>query len=198
MAQPFVEPVSIRRAAKPGETVTQDFVVNVVPNGSLVTTIVGGDSLIRLRHVQAFELVRQELTPDEIEQLPPHLRDKLTKAGAVEFLEVGRVGAGVPLAVRRGLHVSGEIEFGAPADHPPATVSATLVLEGWGGNRVEVPLLFVVGDVQVEFLVPQPIEAFRGQAVPLPVRVSMSAAAPPTDVTLESAEPWLDITPQTV
>lgn len=57
MPQLIVEPTSIRRSAKPGETVTQNFVVNYVPHGNLMATLSDGGSLIRLREFVANDYI---------------------------------------------------------------------------------------------------------------------------------------------
>jgi hypothetical protein len=197
MAQPFVEPTEIRRAAKPGETVKQDFVVNVVPSGHLVATISGGDGLIRLERFVAYRLDRHPMTEEEIQELPPSLREEARREGWVEFVEIAHANEGEPLPVFHGLHVRGDIAFVAPEGQSETSLSATLALEGWGKNRIEIPLLFVIGDVQVEFLV-NPINGYRGQEISLPVRVSMSPGSPDTQLTLKAFEPNFLIPSETV
>ena len=197
MAQLFVEPIAIRRAAKPGETVKQDFVVNVVPSGDLVATIVGGDGLIRLEAFVAYRLDRHAMTEEEIEELPPALRDEARRKGWIEYVEIARATDGEPLSVFPSLHVHGYIEFAAPQGQSETTINATLALDGWGKNRIEIPLLFVIGDVQVEFL-SDPIDGYQGQEVSLPVRVSLSSGSPSTQLTLKAFEPNFLIHSETV
>ncbi|MGF9814242.1 LGFP repeat-containing protein [Bacillus sp. BS98] len=193
MSIQIVEPSSIRRSANPGEIVTQDFVVNHIPNnGSLVATISGGGSYIRLRELVAFKSEQRWYTNDEINDLPPHLRANARKNGYQELVEVNRVGAGSPLLVWSGLHVTGVIEFAAPNTSELTSESAKLVLEGWGGDPVEVPLLFIIGNIQVEFLV-NPILAHRGQEVSLPVRVSLPNSAPTSEIILKAFKSWVTI-----
>lgn len=79
-------------------------------------------------------------------------------------MEVGRVDAGENLAVRPVLDVTGDIEFVADADVAPTSVTATLVIAASTGSRIEVPILFVIGELQVEFL-ENPVITLRGLEV---------------------------------
>ncbi len=75
MALTSLLPVSIRLSARPGATAHQDFVIKP-PNGVLTATIVGDGSLVRLSEFVAFDLVKEALSDDEFEQLPPALRNE--------------------------------------------------------------------------------------------------------------------------
>lgn len=197
MPQLIVEPTSIRRSAKPGETVTQNFVVNYVPHGNLMATLSDGGSLIRLREFVANDYIERDLTPEEIEALPPDLQEqaRLGLFRPSTIVEVGRVGSGEPLSVWPGLKVGGVVEFTAPSTASPTSVNATLVIEGWGGDGVEIPILFVIGDIQVEFL-QNPIECPRGESVEVPIRVSLAAGTPITEIKLSSLDSLISIESQ--
>ncbi|WP_199440107.1 LGFP repeat-containing protein [Umezawaea beigongshangensis] len=195
MAQFFVEPASITRAAEAGATLRRGFEVKFVPQGSLVASVSGGDSMIRLTDLIAYELQRKEWTDDELADLPPDLREQARQEGYTDKVEVGRVSAGEPLFVHPGLHVQGMLEFtaGVPG---PRSVTGTLVVES-SGERVDVPLVFVIGGVRVEFLV-DPVVGVRNDEVAVPVRVSLSGGAPTNDIVLGSADPWIDVPDHTV
>lgn len=195
MAQ-FVEPASITRAAIAGATLKQDFVVNVIPDGSLVATVSGGDSMIRLAYLAAYEVVQRSWTDDELLDLPPDLREAARQQGYEEKIEVGKVQAGESLAVRPGLFIQGVVEFAASVQGPQS-IAGTLIVQASPGDRAEVPLLFVIGSVRVEFLV-TPIVGVRFDDVPVPVRVTLSGGAPTNDIVLSSADPWIDIPSHTV
>jgi hypothetical protein len=191
----IVEPASMTRTASPGARLTQDFVVNVVPDGSLVATVSGGDSMIRLVDLIAYKLEQRSWTDEELAGLPPDARERARQEGYTERIEVGRVQAGQPLAVRSGLFVQGVIEF--TAVQGAQSVTGTLIVEGSPGERVEVPLLLVVGRVQVEFLV-APIVGVRGESVPVPVKVSLSGGAPTNEIAISSSDPGITISSHAV
>ncbi|WP_218014251.1 LGFP repeat-containing protein [Bacillus toyonensis] len=197
MVETIVEPSNIRRAANPGETVTQEFVVNVVPQGTLVATISGGGSYIRLKEFVAYQFQQRWYTEDEILDLPPPLRKNARQEGYKELVEVSRVEAGMPLIVSNNFHVKGVIEFVAPITSVSTSESATLIIEGWGGNRIEIPITFVIGDIQVEFLI-NPIVAHIGQEILLPVQVNLPTGCPTTEITINSFKPWVAIPPITL
>ncbi|MFY0762125.1 matrixin family metalloprotease [Metabacillus dongyingensis] len=187
-----IVPSSITRSANPGEMVSTTFFLKEVPNGILVATISGGDSLIRVREFWSLKTVHRWLTPEELESLPPDMREKLEREGHYEQVLNARVGEGEPLAVTSDLSVWGQIEFNAPATSGPKTVRAKLVV---GGE--EVPLLFLIGNIQVEFLVNE-IVVHAGQWIDLPIRVSLSAEHPTTEIILKSLQPWVSITSQSL
>jgi hypothetical protein len=69
---PDVEPTSIRLAAEPGETLTQDVVIaRVRQAATMLAYIENGDSVIRIKAVIAYRPVRKEYTEDELNELPP-------------------------------------------------------------------------------------------------------------------------------
>ena len=81
--------------------------------------------------------------------------------------------------------MKGAIEFIAPATAPPDAVNATLVLEGTNWQQpVEVPLLLVIGKIQVELL-SSPVVAHQGQEVSVPIRVTLPAATPAGQIMLD-------------
>jgi LGFP repeat len=192
VADPIVEPASIQRLAEAGETVAQDFIVNRPPNGTLVASISGDSSIIRLRELVAYKSERRQFTEEQIMELPPmppSIRQNARRNGYLEYSEFGRVGPGSPLTVWSGLLVKGDIDFIAPATAPPDAVDATLVLEGTNWQQsVKVPLLLVIGKIQVEFA-SSPVDAHQGQEVRVPVRVTLPAGNPPAEITLELAKP---------
>lgn len=196
MATSFVSPTTIRRAAIPGETAIQNFTVNLVPNGTIVATLDGGSPFIRFQAITASEQVRVRLTDEEFALLPAALQNEAHRF-SIESEVVGRAQSGESLPVKPGFHVEGAIEFVAPADAAPNSVTATLIVETSTGHRIDIPIVFVIGDLQVEFL-DNPVVAFRGQEVQLTVRLTQSAGAPPTDLTLDSVEPFMRVFPQIV
>jgi hypothetical protein len=70
VADPIVEPINIQRVAEAGETVTQDFNVNRPPQGTLVASISGDSSIIRLRDLVASKTETKQFTEDEINEMP--------------------------------------------------------------------------------------------------------------------------------
>jgi hypothetical protein len=186
-------PTSIRVAASPGETTNQDFVVQArLPSGSLIATVIGDGTVFRLREFVAYKMVRERLSDEEFMELPPNLRNEAHR-WSVTFDEVARAGSGTPLSVSPELHVHGIIDFFAPAAAAPGTYTATLVVDGLQPSRVEIPLLFAVGGIGVEFLV-NPIVAYQNSWMPLPVRVTLPGA-PDTDLTLAVTHGYAEVPP---
>ncbi|MEH7753145.1 hypothetical protein V7457_18630 [Bacillus toyonensis] len=198
MSETIVQPTNIRRSAEPGETVTQNFVVYNAPHGYLTATIIGDVSYTRLKEFVAYKHVDTPDTDANPEELPPHLRDAARRGElrSREYVEVGRVGAGTPLFVSPEYTVEGIVEFVAPSTSSSTTESATLVIEG-SGYRFEIPLLFIIGSIQVEFFV-NPVVIKGGETVDLPIRVSLPAGAPTTEIKLSSFEPRFTIPSQSL
>jgi hypothetical protein len=184
-------PINMRLSAESGKTTHGDFVVQPpLPNGRIVATLDGNTSVFHLREIVATEMIRERLTDEEFEQLPPALRNEAHRF-SVRFEEFSRAGNGEPLAVRPGLHVRGVVDCTAPAGLP-ATHTATLRVDGLGDDA-EMPITFVTAGVQVEF--PKgPVIARQGQTVSLPVRVTLPGA-PDTDLTLEISHGFAAIPP---
>ncbi|MDB5312774.1 MAG: hypothetical protein JWO38_6976 [Gemmataceae bacterium] len=190
MSNEAVLPSSIRIAARPGEIINQDFVVQApLPNGSLTATVLGDNSIFRLREFIAIRMVRERLSDEEWMQLPPALRDEAHR-WSVTFEEVARADSGTPLPVSPGLHVTGIIDFFPPAGAAPNSYRATLAVDGLRSSRVEVPLLFVVGDIKVEFPA-GPIVIHQNHWTPIPVRITLTGA-PDTDLTLAVTHGYLE------
>jgi hypothetical protein len=197
-----VVPDRFDRVLKPGETINTNF--NIFSNlgtsglsaGTLEASIVGGGSIVRLGHLQSYTEETQPLTPEEIEQLPPHMQDNPPQA--VEQTVFARVGPGdfseksVSLPVPQGGGVNGELVFVAP-ETPLPSFSAKLVI---GGTTVPINLMF--GAFQIEF--PSPIVAHQGQEVSVPVRVTLPAASPAAQIVFEllGLSGLLDMPPQVV
>jgi hypothetical protein len=179
----LIDPSPMQRIADRGETIVQEFVTNIVPNGSLTATIVG-DPIITLRQlVGSRDGPREEFTDEELSQLPPALRKGAKENGFRPDVEFGRVGPGVALPVRHGDRVKGTIECVVPATQPFGAVFATLRVDGFGGP-VEVPFTLSVGRVQLELLV-NPVVAQRGQSVQLPIRITLPPGAPAARLAFE-------------
>jgi M6 family metalloprotease-like protein len=191
VADPIVEPINIQRVAEAGETVTQDFNVNRPPQGTLVASISGDSSIIRLRDLVASKTETRQFTEDEINEMPanpPSIRANARRNGYTEYREFGRVGPGSPLTTWPGLLVKGRIDFVMPATEPPDAVEATLVLEGTNWPQVKVPLLLVnLGKLQVDFET-SPVDAYQGQEVGVGVHVTVPAASPAAKVAFELSE----------
>lgn len=187
-----VSPASIRRAVRPGETVIQNFTVRPVPDGTIVATVQGGEPFVRFHAITASDEIRVRLTDEEFAQLPPALRNEAHRF-SIETIETARATAGKSLPVRAGQFVAGDIEFFAPAGTAPTSVSATLVVQT-SGVRTDVPILFIVGELKVEFL-DDPIIALRGQAVPVTVRFALPKGSPATRLRLDSVEPFMRVLP---
>ncbi|MFD0368422.1 LGFP repeat-containing protein [Streptomyces sp. NPDC059071] len=193
MPQGKIEPASMHRVAEPGQTVVQDFVVapDAVPNGTMAGSVVGGDSFIRFRNLVCFRKEFHPLSDEEIEQLPPALREKARKEGLdfVEYAEFGRVGSGEALDVQAGTLVKGEVEFIAPAMDPPDSANAVLVVEATGWEQpVRIPLLLVVGGLRVD-LPTEPIQVHRGAVEQVAVHVTLPSGSPASDIKLEVVHP---------
>jgi hypothetical protein len=190
MPIPIVEPVQIQRAAQAGETVTQDFIVNIVPNGTLTCSILNGESIFRLKYLVAYQPERKEFTEEEINELPPFptsLRQKARLNGYLVYNEIQRVGPNQPLTVWNGLLVKGEIEFAPSKNYPLGGVSAVLAIDTNQGRYAEIPLLLIVGTIQIDYAVP--VYAHQGQKTRLPVTVTFPPDCPATIVTLSLGGP---------
>ena len=191
MPNESILPTSIRLSARPGETVRQDFVVQrPVGTGALIATIEGDDLFIRLSEFVAYDFVRERVSDEEFALLPPHLQDEAHRFSTT-IREAARVGPNTRLPVRPGQRVFGVVECASPATATFSHHTARLVIDGFGTDRVEVPLVFVVGDLLVEFLV-NPIVARQYQFTELPVRVTLPGA-PATDVTLGTTHNFVEI-----
>ena len=95
MADPIVEPVSIQRLAEAGQTVSREFNVNRPPNGTLVASISGDSSIIRLRDLLAYKSERREFTEEEIKELPPmppSIRQNARRNGYLDIASLGGSG----------------------------------------------------------------------------------------------------------
>jgi hypothetical protein len=191
----LINPTRMRRVAKPGETLVQEFFMN--PGGGSLVASIAGDPIFTIKHlIGSRNGPREELTDDELSQLPPALREKLKREGFRPDVEFGRVGPGTPLPVGRGDRVKGEIECVIPTTQPEGTLFATLQLDGLGAP-ITVPFALTVGQVQIELLM-RPVVARRGQSVDLPVRITFPEGTPAADITFELRGQHCRIHPQVV
>ncbi len=186
-------PVAVRLSAEAGQATHGEFVLQgVMPFGAIVATLMGDSSVFRLREIVANEQIFEELTPEEIEQLPPSMRQN--PPSGVRFEEFSRAGNGEPLQLKPGVDVRGIIECTAPAG-VPMTHRATLTINGFP-EVIEMPVTFVSAGVRLEFL-QQPVVARQGQSVTARMHISLPGA-PTTDLTVEISHGFADIPPTAV
>ncbi len=182
-------PPQIRISAAPGETITQDFVVQSrLPRGALIATVEGDASIIRLREFVAYRKVRYRVPDDEFVLLPPHLQDEAHR-WEIRFEVASRAGDGEPLSVSPGDHVTGILEFIAPSGVAPNHYRATLIVSGGRRAPVEVPVLFVVGEIRIESA--RPIELHQNLWTPVQFNIALTGA-PETDITIAVTGGYLD------
>lgn len=186
-------PVAMRLSADPGQTTHGEFVLQgVMPAGSIVATLTGNTTVFRLREIVATEQIFEELTADEIAQLPPAMRKHPPKG--VRFEEFSRARNGQPLNVKPGVAVNGIIDCTAPSGDPSAHL-ATLKIDGLGSGA-EMPVTFVTSGVKLEFL-RQPLVVRQGQSVTAQLRISLPGA-PTTDLTVEISSGFAIMAPTAV
>ncbi len=177
---------------RPGETKSVEFRVTDFPSGNMSASIIGGDSLIRVDNLQASRIIHRDLTEEEIEQLEGHpQKEEIIRYGHNDYELVATASEGTPIAVTPDLNVIGIIKFEAPASSEPITKNAKLVV-----NDIEVPILFIVGGLQVEFLL-DPVVAYLDEWVDVPIKIT-SFSGPTTDINIKSFDPWITIAEQTL
>lgn len=199
---PAVVPREIRLAAEPGQVVTESFAVRDVPGAAKVMAHVeGGGAIIQLKRLAILRPIEKAFTEDEIDELPPFppsIRENAWKNGYIEYQEVRTGGSCAPLEISKGFAVSGEVEFSAPAEQAPDSVSATLAIEGTTWRRAEVPLYLVIGKIET-LLSTDSVTLRQGESANLDLTIS-SIAGPSTDVDLAlgmDGEQW-KITPSRI
>lgn len=179
-----IEPTDVRRAAEPGETVTQDLVVEKVHAYSKVLAHVASKTpIIQLKHLIVFEPVKRAFTEEEIDELPPwppSIRENAKKNGYIEYREVGRAGECTPLAVAPGFMVRAYVEFSAPEHQAPDYVTSTLIIDGTTWHRIEVPLFLIIGKITA-VLSTDSLAIRQGESGDLGVTLT-SVAGPSTEV----------------
>ena len=195
MSGESVSPSNIRLSAKPGESAHQDFIVHPMHRGTIIASIEGDDRFIKLREIVACDRVRKRVPDDEFALLPPSLQDEAHR-WYIEFIETGRAGPNAPLPVRPGQHVSGLVECEAPLSSPFSYFNAGLIIDGLGTERREVPIVFVIGEMLIEFL-DRPVVARQYQWTEASVRVSLPGA-PTTNVTFSAPTGYVEIPRTTV
>jgi hypothetical protein len=178
-----ITPLAIRRIAEPGQTITQQFTMQDVSSG-MVSATIEGDPIFRIRQIFGTRLGEPEqLSDEELDQLPRHVREDLEKNGfrpTIEFTS----GPGQPLAVDMGNNVRGVIECAIPAEQPAGTLQANVNVIHSGVGTVTIPFTLSIGGAVVEPLV-RPVVARRGQAVKFPVQINLPPGTPAVDVRLE-------------
>lgn len=187
MVSPIL-PIAMRLSAEPGQRTHGEFVLQgSMPTGTIVATLRGDPALFRLREIVATDQIFEDLTAEEIAQLPPSMRDNPPQG--VRFEEFSRAGDGQPLRLKPGVDVRGLIECFAPTG-APMTHRATLTIEGLAGV-IEMPITFVTAGVRIEF--PQhPVVVRQGQSVTTQLRIALPGA-PATDLTVEISHGFAEI-----
>jgi hypothetical protein len=124
------------------------------------------------------------LTPEELEQLPPHppsLREEAQALGVIEYLRIGAAAEGETLEVPRGARVIVNLVVTLPATGAPDQVTDTLTLYSTTWQRIDVPIRIDVAGLEMT-LGASAITVRQGlPSEPLEVTL-VSRAGPDTDV----------------
>lgn len=192
---PVLAPAEIRRAAEPGETVTQDAVIAAAPIAAKVVAFVEkAQTIARLAQVVAFRPFKKMFTEEEIEELPaypPAIREQARQNGYVEYRELARGNGLIPISVSAGDMLRFYLELSAPAERFPDFIETDLVVEGTGWTQTKLPLQLIIGKVSVE-VSRRSLDLRQGESGSFDVTLR-SVAGPDTVVSLgfgEHADEW--------
>lgn len=189
MTGPIVEPMMVRRLVRPGQTLTHEVLVRIVPQGSIRGFVINGGSVVRLKSVTAWTKEIRAFDEEELQLFPEAVREEYRRRGVQTYTEYGSVGANESLAVWPALSVSAVVELTGPLDGTTGATDATLVLEAnnrW--DRVEIPVHAVTGGVQVEFL-GEGLVAYQGQEAGVLVRITLPPGHPASDIGIGVVDP---------
>jgi hypothetical protein len=149
MAKPTVEPNQVCVRTVAGNSLTRIVSIAKAPSAADVTvSIKNGGSLITLEGLSAFRLVHRAFTEQEIMELPPNppsIRLTARKNGVIDAEEVATSDGTSPLEVSAGFQLQIRLRFSAPAQQAPEVTRATLVIEATTWEKVEIPLVLLVG-----------------------------------------------------
>ncbi|MER7457754.1 hypothetical protein [Micromonospora sp. NPDC126480] len=179
-------PTELARSIEPGERTTTSVLVDDARSAATVVAYLTSPSaFIRVKSLVALRPERVPLTPEEIEQLPPHppsIREQAAKHGYIRHIETGRAEGGQPVDVAAGHLLTVEIEFAATEPRPPELVTSTLVIEATTWRRIQVPVSLTIGQLLVTPAVPR-LSVAQGDSAPLTIDLTSRAGAS-TDATL--------------
>ena len=119
----LINPIRMRRVAAQGETLVQEFFIN--PPGWIARRVHRrGSDIHGQAEVGPRQRLREDLTDDELSQLPPALREKLKREGFRPLVEFGRVGPGHSTASeQRGISSEERSNVSFPLRSPRAPYS---------------------------------------------------------------------------
>jgi hypothetical protein len=182
-------------AVTPGEAAKG--VLFVASSDTNVTArIDGGGGRFRILTLVCQAVTLQRLTPDEIAQLPPHMRNDPRFHVSVERTVVDTSDGVTPLAVGKEQEVSVQVAFRGEDRAEEGVHSATLVVID-AGSPISVPMSALVGQVKAD--VPTTaVSVTQGEAAAVSVTVR-STFGPDTVVRFEmDAEAGLSMKPVSV
>jgi len=170
-------------AVTPG--VVQKFVILVAPTAASVTArIDGGGGRFRLENVVCQEVSVQQLSAEEIEQLPRQIRNDPRHHAGVVTRFVGSSDGIVPLAVQHQNEVIVNVEYRGEDVAGEGVHSATLAITGTGWDPISVPMSALVAQAAVA--VPSTTQTVpQGGAAAVSFR-----SGPCLDRTLRSGSSW--------
>ncbi|MCO1602008.1 hypothetical protein [Desulfosporosinus nitroreducens] len=168
-------------AVIPGEA--QKSIMFVASSAANVTArIDGGGDRFRIVTVACQAVSSRQLTPDEIDQLPPHMRNDPRYHVSIERTVIGTSDGVTPLTVGEQQEVVFYVAFRGEDHAAEGGHSATLVIIG-AGSPITVPMSALVGQVKAD--VPTTtVSVTQGETAVLSVTVR-SAFGPDTAVRFE-------------
>jgi hypothetical protein len=180
---PAVAPDKVNFIAEPGQAQTYDVIIASAPSSTTMLAYVeDGGPIIGVQRAIAFRTVKKAFTQEEINELPPSMRDKARRDGYLEFQEAARSLGSTPLAVEKGQLVKISVEFAPPLQGFPDGATATLVIDAPVWQSTQVPLSLIIGKIAVS-LSTDSITAKQGLGADMTVTLT-SVAGPATDVNL--------------
>ena len=132
-------------AVTPGD-VRKSVLLVATSTASVTARIDGGGGRFRVATVVCQGVSLQQLTPDEIAQLPPHMRKDPRFHVSVERSVVGTSDGVTPLEIQEGQEIAVHVGFRGEDRAGEGVQSATLSINGAGWkNPISVPLSALVG-----------------------------------------------------
>lgn len=196
-----VVPDRIRVALAPGHTVERDVTVHRAPVSATVVGVLDTASPhVRIRELVASRYEHREFTEEEIQELPPAMRDQARRDGYDVAIVTGRAAAAETLTVPARGMLQAYVQFSVP-DRIGAflDLSGTLIIESNAWRRIEIPISPVAGAISLAVSTDH-IELRQGEEIDGPSVDLRSIAGPPTEVLFDigfPGDPW-SISPQRV
>ena len=181
MVKPIFEPSSLNvsvDADKIAFASVQD--VSIPATTEVTASVQGGDGLITMHSLQHVKRVHKFFTPEEIAEMPRHMREKAKKNGYFDTEEIAQTDGATPLHVARGNLVFATVRFLASTQQLQNVTTGTLIINSPSWDPVAIPLTFGTGSIHA-VITPDHVAIRENESVNVKAQIT-STIGPDTDV----------------